>query len=1283
MTELRIHLFGGFFLEREGAALPPIASRAGRSLFAYLVMNRDRPLQRDMVAGSFWPELPESRARRRLSQALWQVQDVVNTSSVSYTTTTPDTLAFDASTPYWLDVEEFDHAFEVGTGPDPPLPTSGLDTATLRSCVDLYRGDFMAGYFDDWSLVEQDHYRQRYVTALRQLVDATKAEGAYEEALAHARRLTHHDPLTEGVHQEVMRLCFLLGRTNEAMEQFERLQSVLTEELGSQPSEATIALHEKIVRQRNAGIRPTRAEAQPLSHALRTDSAFVGREGERRNLVDHMESVLAGPGGIVLIEGEPGVGKTRLAAEAADDAEWRGFEVTWGRCSQGALRPFGPLAEVLESLSDVRIEQLTEQVAPVWLAESLRISTRLGQGPGEAIASTPLLPHEESTRMKEALIHTLGALGEITPHLIIIDDVQWADSDTLGVLAQLGSRLRDHRTLLILIYRSEEARSEPEIWDVLRNLDRVAGLGRVVLSPLSVFELNDMVRRILNVASLEPAVSARLHRRTGGNALFTIETLLAWRDQGLLGSGDPAEELIAQLRDDPLPVVPRVRSVIDARISLLSREVAQVYAVAAVCGDGADLSLLAACTDLSRSVVAGGVDELLHRGLLRTDGGGNYTIAHDQVRQVVYEQIPEEDRIALHRNVASALLEARPWDVEAIGHHYREGRDAERAVPHLFEAGKRAAALNAYETASRYLDSAWTLAVEAGWSAEEKWDVLAELESVLGVLGRRDQQQSVLDEMAQLGGEDAVTEGDVARRRTLLLAHAADFTAAAESGQRAVEIARRRSDSPGLAKALIALGLTLRWSGHPLDAIPYLEEATETAPPDTPDRAEALTELASTLVEVQRSDDAFVHLDEARRIHTQLADQRGLAEAAGIEGRALHQKGKRDEAARRFEEAIELCRQIGYRHGEGVNLVNLSVLHHMLGRIADALPGYDRASQVFGDLGNSRGEAMVLANAASARHSLLGDDDRALVDAQKAQRLFRDIGDQARAAQCLETIAGVTARRGDAATAERMLNESLDVLEESGNQFLQSQHLRSLALLFMAESKLEDATATLDRADELCAQAGFSDLATEFDSIRALVALAEGHETEAFNLTSSVVAKLTQGVERRHLVYYRHAVAARAVGELQEAREAATRAHSELESSLAGLTVETIQQAFTNVPEHADILSLVASLTPTTVSMRLPASDAPMGRPLQEDELRTVRWTIAHPDDAQSDDPIATRRQRVLRLLAEAEARGASASIAHLATALEVSDSTIRRDLLALRESGCEVATRGSRCEAS
>lgn len=1277
-----MHLFGGFLLERDGVALPPIASRVGRSVFAFLVMHRDRPMHRDLLAGIFWPDLSESKARRRLSQTLWQIQDVVNEGSNSPLSVTTDTIAFDISKSYWLDVEEFDRSFDVSAVSDrEPSSPPGAEPSALRTCVELYRGDLLAGFFDDWVVVDQDLYRQRYISVLRRLVDATKADGAYEEALAHARRLTHHDPLSEGVHKEVMRLCFLLGRTSEAVEQYERCRSILAEELDSEPSQSMVELYERIIRQRKAGIRPAHELDIDLPLNTRMAAPFVGRDQERRDLVDCMERVLAGPGGVALVEGEPGVGKTRLALEAADDAEWRGFHVSWGTCRPGALRAFAPLVEVLESLSQLRVEQLTEQVAPVWLQEALRLAPGLTKA--EAVSgSAPLRPSEESTRMKEALVHTLGALGTITPHVVIIDDVQWADRDTLSVLTQLGPRLASSRILLLLLYRSEEARGDPETWDVLRELDRVAGLKRVVLSPLSVFELDDMVKRILDVPRLEPTVAAQLHRRTGGNALFTLETLLALRDQGLFDAADPGAVLEHQLAEF-VPVAPRVRSVIDARVSLLGDAASSVYEMAAVLGDAVGLSLLAAGTDIPRSAVVDAVDELLHRGLIRDTGDGLYDIAHDQVRQVVYERTSESRRTLLHHRAGEALETVEPIDVEAIGHHFRLGRDSARAIPYLLMAGRKAAELNAYATAGEHFQTARLLASDADWPSDERCRLLGELETVLSVLGRRNEQQAAIDEMVTLAGASSEISGDIERRRTWLLAHTADFVGAEESGGRAVELERVRSDRSSLAASLIALGTAVRWSGRPLDAVSYLEEAVDVAGGDEERQAYALTELASTLVEVQESSAALPYLEQGYEVFQRLGDLRGEAEVTGIQARVFHQQGDIELARSRYEEAIVLCQQIGYRYGEGVNLVNLSLLHHTLGRVADALPGYDRAEDVFAGLANVRGEAMVLANAAWARHVVLGDDDRALADARRAKGLFTEIGDQAREAQCLEIMAGVAGRRGHHEEAKRLLEDSLEALSGTGNRFLEGQHLRSLALLDLDLGEYREALDVLDRADEVCVEADFEDLAVELLSIRGMAWFGIGRMADAFDCTLLAVENLTPGVERPYLVYQRHYQTAGAVGNHTAARHAALQAYQTLESALAGLSAEDRKRSLAKVPEHGEILAVGNRLTPHIIEVQLPASHAPAGGRLDVKDLRHVKWTVEHPEDERFVSLIEKRRGRVLRLLAEAAQSDAIPSIDHLANALGVSESTVTRDLAELRRAGHEVHTRGHRNRAS
>jgi DNA-binding SARP family transcriptional activator/DNA-binding transcriptional regulator YhcF (GntR family) len=1241
-------------------------------------MHRGRPIQRELLAGIFWPDVPEGRAKRRLSHTIWQIQDVVSEGSVSHLAATPDTLAFDTSLPYWLDTEQFDHCFEASSAPDPEPGSQGtLDSAALRTCVELYRGDFLAGYFDDWLVVDQDHYRQRFFASLDRLVVASKANGDYEEALAYARRLTNHDPLSEAAHQEVMRIYFLLGRTTNAVQQFELCRSVLSQELGTEPSTQTVDLYQRIIRHRRTDLDVRPGDDRAPLQMSRSEVGFVGREEERHSLIDYLEMVLAGPGGVVLVEGDPGVGKTRFAMEAAEDAEWRGFEVSWGTCKPGALRPFAPLTEVLESLSSLRVEQLSEQLAPIWISEALRLAPGLrGRLPESSPA--PLHPAEESTRMTEALVNSLSALGRIAPHLVIVDDVHWADQDTLEVLAQLGSRLAGSRMLLMLLYRSEEGRGDHKVWDVLRGLDRSAGLGRTVLSPLSVFELADLVKRHLGLPRLEPSVATQLHRQTGGNALFALEILRSLRDQGLFDDRDSAEGVLEHhLTHQALPVAPRVRSIIDARMSLLDEEVTSVYEVAAVSVDPVDLSLLSAVADLPRHSVLNALAELVQRGLIREEGENRYWITHDQVREVVYQRIGKARRHELHRRVAQALTEIDPEEVEAIGHHYREGQLPDQAAQFLLKAGLRAQELNAYGTARHHLESARNAAAGAGWSTEDQYEILSHLEAVLNVLGSRREQHEVIESMSALAGSQPGLRGDLERRRAWLLAHQGDFIAAEEAARDSVNVERRRRDQLGLAASLVALGTCLRWSGRSLEAVPELEAAVVAAAGDPRQSAAALTELGSTLVEVQRADEAIPQLDAAFEVFRELNDLRGQAEVAGIQARAMRQRGAQNQAIAHYELAIELSQRVGYRHGEGVNLVNLSALHHLVGRVADAITGYERAAGLFADLGNRRGEATVLANAASARLTLLGDEERALADAERARAFFVEIGDRGREAQCLETIAGVASRRCQHDQARLMLEESLQALAGTGYLFLEGQHLRSLALLQKGQGEYQEALVTVDRALRLCAEANLDDLSVEIESIRGVILMRLNRVDEAYRTTHHAVEMLRPGVERPYLVHYRHAQVAETAGHQTVADAEVMEAHRLLEATLDGLLPVDRERALKRVPVHREIVSARNRRSPQTIQVLLPEVGAPSGRPLGDDELRPVTWTLSHPEDDRIDHPMERRRRRLLRLLTEADNAGTVPSIDILADALEVSPATVRRDLTALRQQGQPFSTRG------
>src|SRR5581483_7244660 len=177
------------------------------------------------------------------------------------------------------------------------------------------------------------------------------------------------------------------------------------------------------------------------------------------------------------VEGDPGVGKTRLAREVCDDARWRGFDVLWARChGNDVTRPYAPLADALAAaLTPLRVQQLAQRLGPVWLQSLARIERRITEWLPDLPLGTPLRPGEEQERIREALLRAILALSKAAPLLLVVDDVQWADSETLDVLRALGPHLDGSRVLLVLTARKEESRDRDEVWDALRDLDRMCG----------------------------------------------------------------------------------------------------------------------------------------------------------------------------------------------------------------------------------------------------------------------------------------------------------------------------------------------------------------------------------------------------------------------------------------------------------------------------------------------------------------------------------------------------------------------------------------------------------------------------------------------------------------------------------------------------------------------------------------------------------------------------------------------------------------------------------------
>ena len=1270
MQPLEVVLFGGFQLRCGDDDVPPLPSRAARSLLAYLATHRGVRHPRDHLVDRFWPELPPNRGRRRLSHTLWQVQDALSElrGEVDHLDVSADAIGFDPAVPCWVDVEEFTRGLDRARERRSTADARVRDLTDLEATVGLYRGEFLTGHDDPWIITERERLHQRYLEALGWLVGLAKAHAAYDDALVYARRLTNEDPLREDGHREVMRLSMLLGRTSDAIRQFERVQEVLAEELGAEPSAETVELHDRIVRRRR--LSPPAAAPTPLPERV----PLIGRERERDRALTVLERAIGGRGGAVLVEGEPGVGTSRLLAEVVDDAGWRAFTTVTADCpSPDTAIAYGVIQDLLDdALTPLRVEQLRPRVGPVWLAEAARLAPALAAGHTITGHTRPaeLASSDGARRMRDALIRILAALAEVDPLLLVIDDAQWADLESLDVLSGLAEVVDDHRIVVVVGYRGDEARQRADIWEALRGIDRAMRPERLLLRPLDAFSTGELIRVLGRGHGVAGAAVTRLHRETGGNPRFLVETLRSLSEE---------QRLEALAEDDPrlpLPVPGSIRDLLLERLERLAPEPRTVLDLAAVAAAPVSLELLADAGELPRTSLVDAVDRLV-RGSELVPHGDAFVVHHEQLRRVAVEALDPASLTAAHRRLGDALHRIDPGASERLARHYVHAQMPQVAVGHLRQAARSAIDVHAYATAAAHLRLAREQLDLTPASVATRVEVLSELESVLDVLGERDAQRELLDELAVLADGVATREVEVARRRALLSGHLGDLEIGRAAADQAVAVAEQLAQPDALAGALVACASVSAWSGQLREAISTLERAAATAA--SPAVAlSARAQLGSVLREAQRYRDAERVLEQV--LVAAGADDAIREEivALGGLGTVRMETGAAGDAIELYTRAIDRSVAVGFRRAEAIHRANRANANYVSGHIAAALDDNAQAAELFERLGDERGAAAVRLNRGTLLHTILGADDAAQRELVRASAVFEGPQDATFLPMCIDAQAAIELRAGQLARARELLSRAWTVAA-ADDAWTRVQLASRQAQLELAEGHPDRALAGLRPALDEADRHGLADLHTWLLGLTGQVLVACGDPTAALKHTMQAVQALDAGVERGYLVRHQHACALAAAGRHTEAQVVAETAAAELRAVLDELSADDRVGAEA-VPEHRAVLAGVATPTASVTARRLTvaAADAPLGRPLRGTELiEVVVDPVAVPDDPA--DPVARRRAVLARIADEVERQGGAPTVSDLAAALEVSPATVRRDLAALRSASREVRTRGSR----
>jgi len=846
------------------------------------------------------------------------------------------------------------------------------------------------------------------------------------------------------------------------------------------------------------------------------DTELFGRDSEIAALRDVWEKVRAGEGQMVVVEGEAGIGKTRLVDEFAARLESEGedFNYLFGQYPPGGAA----------TASGAFITAYREHFGAEGLEE--RIRTHLAATPGLVPAFSSFLREEPPPEGHEALtqesirtmfVRTTRGLARERPTIVFIDDLHFAPEEALSLFASLALALPGHRILLVGSARP----GIPEAWKA-----EVLGLPGTSWLELPRIGIEDM-RRLLVQALRSPRLCEellpRIAEKTDGNPFFVFEVIRGLKESELLSrDADGVWFARRPIREIPLPS--SVTELVIGRIAELTNDDRDLMDVAACCGVEFDPILVGQALGIGRLATLRRLGHLERDNRLVRSTGRKYMFDHHQVQEVLYGRLSELMREEYHavlgetREDMAGARDRDPADLdgaltlELADHFLRGGRGA-RAVPYFDASFENLRQSHRNDRAVALASRA--LAFPGLLEGVRRLDVLCEQANLLHLSGRRNEEQQVLEEAVALAEEtgDAAAR---ARAHRLLGTYwwvLSRFEEARESLGWAVMLAREAGDRSEEAAAIGVLGNVFLYSGALGDAKRSYEEhlliAREIG--DRKEEGRATGYLGVTAFREGRYPDARDHYEANLRISRETGDRTGEANATANLGILADATGRPEEAKRWAETQLELAREIGDRRAEGRASSTLGHILRQLGRLDEARQWHEQHLAIATEIGDRRGQAIALVNLGTITADL-GERDAARKQIEASLSLSREVGLPHVEKGAVLSLASVLAALGRLEEARDGYEEALALSREPRDRGSEILALTNLGLLLITLGAAAPARDRLTAAKAMAEEDGIEEVKAAALTGLAVIARREGDPAaarECLDMALSVGEKLS------------------------------------------------------------------------------------------------------------------------------------------------------------------------------
>ncbi|WP_041679593.1 BTAD domain-containing putative transcriptional regulator [Cupriavidus necator] len=1074
-TRYSVSLFGEFQLD--GADAPRFNANSPRlqALLACLVLHRDAPQTRQQLAVLFWPDSSQAQARNALRQLLFQLRKAW-----------PEADQFvhaDAQTVRWLpdsaldlDVAQFQSALAAAARAarhgDP-----GAEEESLTHAAHLYRGDLLANCYDEWIHAERERLREQCIAALARLGQLSEDRRDYAKALKYTQQLQRLDPCREPTCMALMRLHALNHDHASAMRAYQTCVETLARELGVLPGEPMREAYARL-----AGQGASMQRQRPREAML----PMIGRHGEWRRLLEVWQRTQLGDKQFVLILGEAGIGKSRLAEELLVHLSEQGITVAHSRAyaAEGQLA-FAPVTGWLRSAA---LSGAIGKLDRLWLSEVTRLLPELLTQQSGLSPPSPLTEYWQRQRFFEALARAVLAQGG--PLLLLLDDLQWCDGETLEWLRFLMRFDATARVMVVATARPEEImprHAANRLLDALRRDDQFV---EIPLGSLDAAETAKIAAQILD-RPLADTEATRLFEESEGNPLFAVEMTRARSDTVPVGNtqGGMASKL-----------PPKVYTIISNRLAQLPSEARDMVGVAAIIGRAFTTDILAQASDLDEDALAGALDELWQRRIVRqTDSGGlAFDFSHDKIRDVAYAEVSPLQRRRLHLRVARALERAPGEAPDAasaqIAWHYEQAGQPAQAAAFYRRAAGVAQRVYAYDDAMALLTRG-----------------LVQAEQIADPHERASQSLALQLDLAppiRIARGWAAPELDAPLRR-------------------AVELSRLVGDSNQQARAQVSLSFFLAVRAELAQARSLSEEvlAGMGKPGSGTYSVMAWTSIMGSLVQqgdwlaaepaYQRAHAAY---DEAQHAeHASLMGGNFGVLAAAWSAHALWFRGLADQALQRGHEALEIANRVAHPFSRALALSYLATQHALRGEHGLTLDYARQAHEIAEQyhVGYYLAWADMLLVWANAKQSPGAD---AVVAMRAALEAFHATGARLRLPLYLGMLAECLGDVGETESALAALDQAFECAGRTDEHWLDAELYRLRGdLLLRSSANVAEAESSLTRAIEIATAQRALPLELRATLSWAALRAAQGR-VAAHEVIAAPLARFTEGFDQPDIV---------------------------------------------------------------------------------------------------------------------------------------------------------------------